>query len=49
MIMKSGLEKNILKFHGPLQSCCCPVQKICPEKLNWPSKLAGNSEGAHII
>ena len=27
MMVKSGLEKNILKFHEPLQSCCCPVQK----------------------
>jgi hypothetical protein len=26
-IVKSGLEKIILKFHVPLQSCCCPVQK----------------------
>ena len=23
MMMKSDLEKNILKFHVPLQSCCC--------------------------
>ena len=27
MMVKSGLEKNILKFHDGLQSCCCPVQK----------------------
>ena len=25
--MKSGLEKIILKFHMPLQGCCCPVPK----------------------
>ena len=37
MMMKSGLEKNILKFHDGLQSCCCPVQKNLPRKaeLAW--------------
>ena len=44
VIVKSGLEKIILKFHMPFQSCCCPVQKICPEGLNWPSWLADISE-----
>ena len=44
LMMKSGL-KNSLKFHDGLQSCCCPVQKICPERLNWPGRLAGISEG----
>jgi hypothetical protein len=24
MMVKSGLEKIILKFHDGLQSCCCP-------------------------
>ena len=32
MMVKSGLEKNILKFHSGLQSCCCPVQKNLPRK-----------------
>ena len=46
MMVKSGLEKIILKFHDGLQSCCCPVQKkIYPERLNWPGRLAGISEG----
>ena len=27
MTVKSGLEKTIMIFHVPLQSCCCPVQK----------------------
>jgi hypothetical protein len=51
MMVKSGVEKDILKFHVPLQSCCCPVQckKICPERLNWPGRLAGISEGARGI
>ena len=37
MMVKSGLEKFILKFHVPLQSCCCPVQKNLPRKaeLAW--------------
>ena len=37
MMMKSGLEKIILKFHDGLQSCCCPVQKNLPRKaeLVW--------------
>ena len=37
MMVKSGLEKIILKFHVPLQSCCCPVQKNLPRKaeLAW--------------
>ena len=37
MMVKSGLEKVILKFHDGLQSCCCPVQKNLPRKaeLAW--------------
>ena len=37
MMMKSGLEKFILKFHHSLQSCCCPVQKNLHRKaeLAW--------------
>ena len=37
MMVKSGLEKNILKLHDGLQSCCCPVQKNLPRKaeLAW--------------
>ena len=31
-----------------LQSCPCPVKKIYPEKLNWPSRLAGISEGVKV-
>ena len=32
MMVKIGLEKNILKFHEPLQKCCCPVQKKSAQK-----------------
>ena len=50
MMVKSGLVFFfILKFYQPLQSCCCPVQKSYPERLNWPGRLAGNSEGASRI
>ena len=36
-MVKSGLEKIILRFHDGLQSCCCPVQKNLPRKaeLAW--------------
>ena len=36
-MMKSGLEKNVLKFHEPLQSWCFPVQKNLPRnaELTW--------------
>ena len=30
LMVKSGLEKIILKFHDGLQSCCCPVQNYLP-------------------
>ena len=37
MMVKSGLEKIILRFHDGLQTCCCPVQKNLPRKaeLAW--------------
>ena len=34
MMVKSGLEKNILKSRATLQSCC-------PARPNWPGWLAG--------
>ena len=36
-MVKSGLEKIILKFNDGLQSCCCPVQINLPRKaeLAW--------------
>jgi hypothetical protein len=46
MMVKSGLEKTILKFHVPFQVCCCPMQKNLPRKVN---RLAGISEGARGI
>ena len=46
MMVKSGLEKKLLKFHVPLQSCCCPVQKKLPRKaeLAWQVSLKGHVE-----
>ena len=43
MMVKSGLEKIILKFDDVLQSCCCPVQKNLPRKaeLAWQVSLKG--------
>ena len=35
VVVKSGLGKIILNFTEPLQSCCCPVQKILPRNLAW--------------
>jgi hypothetical protein len=37
MMVKSGLEKIILKFNNGLKSCFCPVQKNLPRKaeLAW--------------
>jgi hypothetical protein len=47
--VKSGLDFFILKLNEPLQICCCPVEKIGPERLNWPGRLAGISKGARSI
>jgi hypothetical protein len=46
IIVKRGLEKNILKFHQPLQSCCCPVQNDLSRKTELAWLVAGISEGA---
>ena len=37
MMVKSVLEKIILRLHDGLQSCCCPVQNNLPRKaeLAW--------------
>jgi hypothetical protein len=50
MIVKSGLEFIILKLNKPLQrSAAAQGKNICPERLNWPGRLGGTSEGAHSI
>jgi hypothetical protein len=49
MMAKSGLEKNILKFHMPFRVAAAQCRKICPERLNWPGWLAGVSEEARGI
>ena len=46
--LEIGLKIYILKFTKPLQSCCCSVQKICLERLNWPGWIAGISEGGLV-
>ena len=45
--MKSGIEFSSLKISELLQSCSCQVQKISPERLIWPCRLAGTSKGAY--
>ena len=35
VMVKSGLEKIILKFHVPLQSCYGPVQKNLPREAEF--------------
>ena len=41
-MVKSGLE-----FFIRIAAAKC--KKICPERLNWPGRLAGISEGARWI
>ena len=41
MMVKSGLERIILKFHSPFRVAAAQCKKICPEWLNWPGWLAG--------
>jgi hypothetical protein len=50
-MVKSGLEKFILKFHLHLSFRVAADQcrQICPEGLNWPSWLAGISEEHALI
>ena len=48
MMVKSGIEKNILKFYEPLV-VAAQFKKICPEMLNWPCRLACIYEGARGI
>ena len=40
MVVKSGLEKVIFKFHNGLQSCCCPVQKNLPRKAELARQVS---------
>jgi hypothetical protein len=48
-IVKSVLEKIILKFYVPLQSCCCPVQKNLPRRAELAWLVSSISEGARGI
>ena len=48
MMVKSGLEFFVLKFTKP-RVAAAQCKKICPERLNWPGRLAGISEGASRI
>ena len=46
MMVKSGLEKIILRFHDGLQSCCCPVQKNLPRKAELARQITGPNRGS---
>ena len=48
--------KNLFKVHSNFEIHRAPselllpsAKKICPERLNWPGRLAGISEGARWI
>jgi hypothetical protein len=49
MRVKSGQGKIILNSSCPFKVTATQCKKICPERLNWPGKLAGISEGAFGI
>ena len=47
MMVKSGLEKIISKFHEPLLELLLPSAKeICPKRLKWQGRLTGISQKA---
>ena len=48
-MMKSGLDFLILKSYMPIRVAAAQRKKICPERLDWPGRLAGISEGAQRI
>ena len=45
IMMKSGPHFFILKKQAPLEFLLPSTKQICPERLNWPGRLAGVSEG----
>ena len=48
MMVKSGLEQIILKFHdGRVAAAQC--KKICPERLNWPGRLVLRLDHFEVI
>ena len=50
MMVKSGLVFFYFEIILAPSELLLPVQKKgCPERLNWPGRLAGNSEGASRI
>jgi hypothetical protein len=49
MMVKSGLFYFEILLFSPFRVAAAKCKKICPDKLNWPGRLAGNSEGASRI
>jgi hypothetical protein len=47
MTVKSGLVYFYFEILlAPSELLMPSAKKNCPERLNWPGRLAGNSEGA---
>ena len=45
-ILVAVTSSGILKAkHEPARVSAAQCKKICPERLNWPDRLAGISEG----
>ena len=40
---------SICNSPSPFRVTAAQCKKICPERLNWPGRLAGISEGAQWI
>ena len=45
MMVKSGIEFLFLNLMSPFRVAASQCKEICPERLNWPGRLAGISEG----
>ena len=50
-MLKNDDEKwsRIFYSTSPFRVAAAQLKKICPERLNWPGRLAGISERAHGI
>ena len=46
-MVKSGLEKIFQNSTMAFRVAAAQCKKICPERLNWPDRLVGISEGHH--
>ena len=50
MMLKSGLVFSLFwNPTSPFRVATAQCKKSCPERRNWPGRLAGNTEGASRI